>query len=74
MTTHTARGTLKLVLYPPVLLVEVVHVRHQVLDHVHVGQRVDLGDLAVILDLGEAGQGVDTSHGSILNMAGYSAL
>ena len=45
-----------------ILLVEVVHVGHEVLDDVHVGQRVDLGDLAVILDLGEAGQGVDTSH------------
>ena len=28
-----------------VLLVEVVHVRHQVLDHVHVRQRVYLGRL-----------------------------
>ena len=35
----------------PVLLVEVVHVRHEVLDHVHVGERVDLGLLVVGLDL-----------------------
>ena len=32
----------------PVLLVEIVHVRHQVLDDVHVGQRVHLGGLAQI--------------------------
>ena len=35
----------------PVLLVEVVHVRHEVLDHVHVGEGVDLGLLVVGLDL-----------------------
>ena len=48
-------------LHGPVLLVEVVHVWHQILDHVHVGQRVDLGRLVVSLDLGEAGQGVHTA-------------
>ena len=46
----------------PVLLVEVVHVWHQVLDHVHVRQRVDLGGLVVGLNLGQAGKSVDTSY------------
>ena len=31
-----------------VLLIEVVHVRHQVLDDIHVGQRVDLGGLTQV--------------------------
>lgn len=33
-----------------VLIVEMVHVRHQVLDHVHVGQGIDLGNLVACLD------------------------
>ena len=45
----------------PVLLVEVVHVGDQVLDHVHVGQRVDLGGLVIGLDLGQTRQGVHAS-------------
>ena len=53
--------SLKLLLHPPVLLVEVVHVRHQVLDHVHVGQRVDLGRLLIGLNLGQARQSVHAS-------------
>jgi len=51
----------------PVLLVEVVHVRHQVLDDVHVGQGVDLGGLAQVgVDLADAGESVDTAdvHGA----------
>ena len=45
----------------PVLLVEIVHVRHQVLHHVHVRQRVDLGLLIIGFYLGQAGKGVDAS-------------
>ena len=45
-----------------VLLVEVVHVGHQVLDHVHVRQGVDLGGLVIGLNLGQAGKSVDTSY------------
>lgn len=43
-----------------VLAVEVGEVRHQVLDHVHVRQRVDLGGLVdVRVDVADAGQRVD---------------
>ena len=50
----------------PVLLVEVVHVRHEILDDVHVGQGVDLGGLPAVVDLGDAGQRVDAAdvHGA----------
>ena len=48
--------------FSPVLLVEVVHVRHEVLDDVHVGQRVDLGLLVVGLDLADAGERVDAAN------------
>ena len=44
-----------------VLLVEVVHVGHQVLHHVHVRERVDLGGLVISLDLGETSESIDTS-------------
>ena len=45
-----------LVCTAPGLLVEVVHVGDQVLDHVHVGQYVDLNRLVVGLDPGQARQ------------------
>ena len=41
-------GVLQPRLDRPVLLVEVVHVRHQVLHHIHVGQGVDLDSLGLI--------------------------
>jgi hypothetical protein len=43
------------------LLVEVVHVRDQVLHDVHVRKRIDLGGLVVSLNLGETGKGVHAS-------------
>merc|ERR1719180_465187 len=45
-----------------VLLVEVVHVRHQVLHHIHVGQGVDLCCLVVCIDLRKAGKGVHSTN------------
>ena len=49
-----------------VLLVEIVHVRHQVLHHVHVRQWVDLDLLIIGFYLCQAGEGVDPSdiHGT----------
>ena len=44
-----------------VLLVEIVHVRHQVLHHVHVRQWVDLDLLIIGFYLCQAGEGVDAS-------------
>jgi hypothetical protein len=41
-----------------VLVVEVGQVGHQVLHDEHVGQRVDLGRLAALVDEAQAGQGV----------------
>lgn len=41
-----------------VLVVEVGQVGHQVLHHVHVRQRVDLGGLAALVDVAQASQGV----------------
>jgi len=44
-----------------VLLVKVCQIRHQILDNVHVGERVDLGGLAgVAVDSAKACQGVGT--------------
>merc|ERR1719435_88960 len=45
-----------------VLLIEVGHIRHQVLHHIHVGEGVDLGRLVVGLDLGQTGQSIDTTN------------
>ena len=45
----------------PVLFIEVIHVRDEILDNIHVGKRVDLGGLVVGLDLGQAGKGVHAS-------------
>mmetsp|Transcript_22041 Transcript_22041/g.70405 ORF Transcript_22041/g.70405 Transcript_22041/m.70405 type:complete len:263 (+) Transcript_22041:183-971(+) len=42
-----------------VLIVKVVHVRNEVLDDVHVGERVDGGG-GLVIDVGKAGQGVAT--------------
>jgi len=46
----------------PVLFIEVVHVRDEILDNIHVRQRVDLGGLVVGLNLGQAGKGVHASN------------
>jgi len=46
----------------PVLFIEVVHVRDEILDNIHVRKRVDLGGLVVGLDLGQAGKGVHASN------------
>ena len=41
-----------------VLLVEVVHVRHQILHNIHVGKRIDLCGFVICVDLGQASEGV----------------
>ena len=43
------------------MFIEVVHVRDEILDNIHVRQRVDLGGLVVGLNLGQAGKGVHAS-------------
>merc|ERR1719232_64292 len=46
----------------PVLLVEVVHIRHQVLDNIHVRKRIDFGGFVISFNLGQTGESVHTSN------------
>jgi len=46
----------------PVLFIEVVHIRNQVLDNVHVRQRINLGSLVIGFNLGQTGEGIYTSN------------
>jgi len=46
----------------PVLFIEVVHIRNQVFDNVHVRQRINLGSLVIGFNLGQTGEGIYTSN------------